>query len=121
MVVVREIALFKYIYISDGPDLIFLKSAYSDVYADTEILTYLKSHPRGCGYFVKKMFSNKNYKVCAYVCKFIFQWHRPHGRDCTIVPRLNTFVTSIEPLGYECVRYDLCGGVSLYIYIYIIS
>ena len=51
--------------------------------------------------------------------KFIIHWHRPHGRDGNIVPQLNTFVTSIEPLGYECVRYDLCGGVSLLIYIYI--
>ena len=42
----------------------------------------------------------------------LFHWHRPHGGDGTIVPQLNPFVTSIEPLGYECVCYDLCGGVS---------
>ena len=49
----------------------------------------------------------------------IFHWYRPHGRDGTIVSQLNKFATSIEPLGYECVHYDLCGGVSLLIYIYI--
>ena len=41
--------------------------------------------------------------------------------DCIIVRQLNKFVTSIEPLGCECVRYELWGGVSLLVYIYIIS
>ena len=27
----------------------------------------------------------------------LFHWHRPHGRDGTIVPQLNKFVTSIGP------------------------
>ena len=55
------------------------------LYFDIHGCGHLKLHQRGCGYFVKKNVFKYKLQSMSLCGMFIIHWHRPHGRDGTIV------------------------------------